>query len=158
MPLANNHPYPMSTRRRLDLMQQLFKVMSEIGNNLERTMIPSDGVITPLQCKALSYLLANHNATVGMLGKYMHLSSSAVAQLGDRLVAAKLVKRAPHPDDRRAVILDLTAKGRKTFLEFESQRKKGMTKIFEYLPEDDLEKIVGFFTKILKNTEHEKNS
>ena len=143
----------MSTRRRLDLMQQLFKVMNEIRDNLEYKIVQGDRMITPLQFKALSYLLAEPNATMGALGKYMHLSSSAAAQLGDRLVLAGLVKRMPHPDDRRAVLLGITSKGKKIFMEFESQHKKGMVKVFEYLPEDDLEKIVGFFTKILKNTE-----
>lgn len=55
--------------------------------------------------------IAAGNATTADLAAHLGISKQAAAQLTARLVAAGYVERRPHPDDRRARILRLTARG-----------------------------------------------
>ncbi|MGH8302928.1 MAG: MarR family winged helix-turn-helix transcriptional regulator [Steroidobacteraceae bacterium] len=47
-------------------------------------------------------------------GRQLRLSTSTMSGLVDRLVRDKLIRRAPHPSDRRLLLLQATPKGRKT--------------------------------------------
>ena len=54
--------------------------------------------------------------TMTELSRRMMVSNGATTSLVDRLEEDGLLKRAPHPGDRRATIIHLTAKGRTKFL------------------------------------------
>jgi DNA-binding MarR family transcriptional regulator len=51
----------------------------------------------------------------GELASDLELSSGAMTSRLDRLEEAGLVRRLPDPDDRRAVVVELTEKGRETW-------------------------------------------
>ena len=51
----------------------------------------------------------------GQLAKSFDLTSGAMTNRLDRLESEKLIRRLPDPDDRRGVIVELTAKGRKVW-------------------------------------------
>ena len=46
------------------------------------------------------------------LSAELGLTTSAVTALLDRLEGAALIRRAPHPNDRRSVVIELTSSGR----------------------------------------------
>lgn len=56
-----------------------------------------------------------HRASPGRLAKVEELSTGAMTNRLDRLEEAGLVRRLPDPDDRRAVQIELTAKGKRTW-------------------------------------------
>jgi DNA-binding MarR family transcriptional regulator len=58
---------------------------------------------------ALEHLEAAGSLTQRELGDRLSLTSGAVTMLADRLEAAGLVRRRPHPADRRYVVLELSA-------------------------------------------------
>jgi DNA-binding MarR family transcriptional regulator len=58
---------------------------------------------------------APHRASPGALAKIEELSTGAMTNRLDRLEQAGLVRRLPDPDDRRAVQVELTDKGRQTW-------------------------------------------
>ena len=58
---------------------------------------------------ALEHLEAAGSLTQRELGERLSLTSGAVTMLADRLEAAGLVRRRPHPGDRRYVVLELSA-------------------------------------------------
>lgn len=66
--------------------------------------------VTPLHGFAFARIAAG-NATTADLAHHLGISKQAAAQLTERLVAAGYVERRPHPADRRARILNLTARG-----------------------------------------------
>jgi DNA-binding MarR family transcriptional regulator len=47
------------------------------------------------------------------IGSRLQVHQTSVTNAVDRLEAAKLVRRTPHPDDRRATLVELTASGRR---------------------------------------------
>jgi DNA-binding MarR family transcriptional regulator len=68
--------------------------------------------------KALATLTqagAPYRSTPGKLSRRMELSSGAITNRLDRLEEAGLIRRLPDPDDRRGVLVELTAKGRRTY-------------------------------------------
>jgi DNA-binding MarR family transcriptional regulator len=57
------------------------------------------------------YHLANEPLTAGALRDRVGLSTGSTTALVDRLIQHDLVRRTPHPTDRRAVIVELTPDG-----------------------------------------------
>lgn len=66
--------------------------------------------ISETDLDALEYLEAEGPLTQRDLGERLSITSGAVTMLIDRLEAAGLVRRGPHPTDRRYVLLELTPK------------------------------------------------
>lgn len=56
-------------------------------------------------------LLSHGGATVGQLAAHLGVTKQAASQLVDELVAKGYVERQAHPDDARARLVVLTAKG-----------------------------------------------
>jgi DNA-binding MarR family transcriptional regulator len=70
--------------------------------------------------KALNHLrLADppHRHSVGQLAERAELSSGAMTNRLDRLEKAGLVRRLPDPEDRRGVLVELTAEGHRVWEE-----------------------------------------
>ena len=49
---------------------------------------------------------------MGVIGSRLQVHQTSVTNAVDRLEAAELVKRTPHPSDRRATIVEITEAGR----------------------------------------------
>lgn len=64
--------------------------------------------ISDTDLDALEHLEADETLTQRDLGDRLSLTSGAVTMLVDRLETAGLVRRRPHPTDRRYVLLALT--------------------------------------------------
>jgi DNA-binding MarR family transcriptional regulator len=60
----------------------------------------------------LEELLDRGPRTPGALARWLGLSTTAVTAVVDQLERRGLAARTPHPDDRRSVLVDLTADGR----------------------------------------------
>lgn len=70
--------------------------------------------ITAAQGMVLNFLGQADEVTARELGKRTSLDSATVTGILDRLEAAGLVERKPHPKDRRAILVCLTGSGKKT--------------------------------------------
>jgi DNA-binding MarR family transcriptional regulator len=80
----------------------------------------ADFGLTDGEWKALNHLwLAGppYRRPVGKLAKWAELSSGAMTNRLDRMEEAGLVRRVPDPDDRRGVLVELTAAGKKAWKE-----------------------------------------
>ncbi|GCD82454.1 hypothetical protein PTHTG4_15160 [Parageobacillus thermoglucosidasius] len=73
--------------------------------------------ITEVQLMILYTLWKRENIRLNDLAEKLNLSNSNVSSTVDRLVSAGLVARETSKEDRRAVILSLTDKGRQTIKE-----------------------------------------
>ncbi|MGH9621493.1 MAG: MarR family winged helix-turn-helix transcriptional regulator [Bryobacteraceae bacterium] len=61
----------------------------------------------------LELLLHKGSQPVNVIGKKILLTSGSITTAIDRLESRKLVRRTPHPEDRRAHLVELTKTGRK---------------------------------------------
>ncbi len=72
----------------------------------------ADTGLTSAQAGALFLIPAEGGASVNAISEGLGLAQSATSVLVQRLEAASLIERQTDPDDRRAVLLTLTTRGR----------------------------------------------
>lgn len=70
--------------------------------------------LTPALFAVLSFVVARESAIQQEIGRTIGIDPSTMVALVDRLEAAGLAKRRPHPDDRRAREVVITPKGLRT--------------------------------------------
>ena len=68
--------------------------------------------VTAVQAMTLAFLAKEDDVTSGSLGNRIQLDSATLTGIIDRLARAGLVERKNNPDDRRAVLICLTEKGK----------------------------------------------
>jgi DNA-binding MarR family transcriptional regulator len=68
--------------------------------------------VTAAQGMVLSFLAEEDDVTSGSLGSRVQLDSATLTGIIDRLARAGLVERKRHPEDRRAIRICLTDKGK----------------------------------------------
>jgi len=77
------------------------------------------------------------------------ISSGAMTNRLDRLEAAGLIRRAPHPDDRRGVLVSLTDKGRKLIDQALEAHVENQRQILSGLTPAEQESLAGLLEKLL---------
>ena len=69
--------------------------------------------VTASQAMVLNFLGEEDRILARSLGQKLQISSATMTGILDRLEKSALVERQPHPDDRRAILICLTGKGRR---------------------------------------------
>lgn len=129
-------------------IEQFMKIMRMIHRTaLPKNILEMDGAITPLQLEALLYLRRYSRSTVSALGKYLQLSSSATAQLTDRLAKTTFIKRENNPHDHRSVTLLLTPKGGRIFPKLHKVHIEKMKGLLALMPKKDVKELTRIFGK-----------
>lgn len=81
----------------------------------ERTSLSSRSYmrLNETDMKALRYVIAAKNSgvlvTAGMLAEHLQVSTASITKMLDRLEKAHHITRSQHPNDRRAVVISITA-------------------------------------------------
>jgi DNA-binding MarR family transcriptional regulator len=90
--------------------RDLGAILQEFGLERDRmrAALARRAGISQTDLDALEHLEAAGSLTQRELGERLSLTSGAVTMLADRLEAAALVRRRPHPADRRYVVLELS--------------------------------------------------
>ena len=94
------------------LIARLARMMGAVGARIDAGLAPYDlkvGEFDVLACLRRSG--TPYELTPTVLGRQLLLSSGAMTNRLDRLEGAGLIRRRPDPDDRRGVIVWLTAEG-----------------------------------------------
>ncbi len=94
--------------------------ISGLSRRLQRSMDETlaEFGLDSAEHKALSSLAQAgepYRSTPGKLARRMDLSSGAMTNRLDRLQEAGLIRRLPDPDDRRGLLIELTAQGRRLY-------------------------------------------
>ncbi|MFM9597038.1 MarR family winged helix-turn-helix transcriptional regulator, partial [Streptomyces scabiei] len=76
---------------------------------------------------------------------HLGISTASTTKLLDRLTASGHVERRPHPHDRRARIVVITAAARAEFFRLFAQRMTRMRGAMESFSDDELRAIGRFF-------------
>lgn len=113
---------------------------------------------TALQFQALHLLFHKPNIMVGELAKQLFLSSASTAQLTDRLVIMKWIRRIRDNKDRRVIKLVLTPRGETELALIRQKATNNMREVFSKIPHKDLEELIRIQTDILSNLEQITNN
>ena len=76
-------------------------------------------------------------------------SSGGMTQILDRLERSGLVARAPDPDDRRRVVVELTAAGKRTADEANATYMRERQELLAELSDDEIEQLDAAVTRLL---------
>jgi len=90
-----------------------------------------------------------YRSSPGQLSKDEWLSSGAMTNRLDKLEEAGLVQRLPDPDDRRALLVELTEKGHKVWLESVGVQASKEAAIAAALDRKELKELNGLLRKVL---------
>jgi DNA-binding MarR family transcriptional regulator len=90
--------------------------------------------VTLPQFRALVVLASRGPVNSGALAEELSVHASTCTRLCDRLLAKGLLTRAPHPDNRREVVLAITATGRAIVDRVTAARRREIARIVARVP------------------------
>jgi DNA-binding MarR family transcriptional regulator len=90
-----------------------------------------------------------YRRSAGQLAKIAELSSGAMTNRLDRLEQAGFVQRIPDPNDRRGVLVELTAAGRKKWLESTGAEAEREALIAAALTKAEKEQLNGLLRRLM---------
>lgn len=122
-----------------DILLALRRIMRSM-DIASRQLISEYGLTTP-QLLCLQHLQEQGPMTTGLLAQAVSLSSATVTGILDRMERRGLVTRERRPEDKRRVLVAVTATGRVASDAAPSYLAKHLTQALERLPEDDRAEI-----------------
>lgn len=141
----------------LKTIEEFMQVMREFHKLiLPKNISDTENSLTPLQLEALLYLRIHPKSIVSTLGKYLQLSSSATAQLTDRLAKVGFIKREDDLQDRRAVLLSLTPKGDRVSARVHKAHMEKIKGLLASIPEKNINELTQIFKKFHQEFEGKK--
>jgi DNA-binding MarR family transcriptional regulator len=108
--------------------------------------------LTLLQAQVLRVLRRGPLLT-GQLATELRITAPAITQLTDRLIRKGLIERQAAVDDRRCVMVALSAKGRRLVDQFRRQRSQIFTGALAYLRDDEQAQVVEGLSKVIEALE-----
>jgi len=91
-----------------------------------------------------------HRRSAGDLARIADLSSGAMTNRLDQLEEAGLVRRVPDPDDRRGVLVELTAKGRRLHQEAIGVQAEKEALLAAALTEREKERLNDLLRRVMR--------
>lgn len=82
-------------------------------------------------------ILRDRTPRMAELATYLGLERSTLTGLVDRAEARGLLRRTRSEEDRRAMIVELTDRGREVTVEVWADVRRGMLPVYEHLGDDD---------------------
>ncbi|MEI4831895.1 MarR family transcriptional regulator [Bacillus sp. FJAT-53711] len=104
--------------------------------------------LTPPQFYILKILSHYGTSRATELAKIMYVKPSAITVMIDRLIDQELVLRYHDKNDRRVVVIELTAKGKDVVEEAMTARNQHIAKYFSQLEVQEREDLLRLFEKL----------
>lgn|SRR5690349_8442789 len=92
----------------------LMRVHQLVLSRLDAVLKPHDLTFARYEALVLLAFTQNGSLPLGKMGERLQVHPTSVTPIVDRLEASGLVRRRPHPVDRRAVLAEITPAGRTT--------------------------------------------
>lgn len=118
----------------------------------ERDRVSVAGITLPGML-ILHKIIREGEQRLGDLAGQLDFTSGAITALSDKLEAGGYTVRRRKEDDRRTVLLDITAKGREVAERNSNIGARCITLLFEGFTEEELELQSRFYERIISNLE-----
>jgi DNA-binding MarR family transcriptional regulator len=146
--------YKMASVSRKDVSHAMAQLMPHIMRGVQLDFFVKRGV-TQTQFLLLASIHAYTRCTMGTLARNLHVSMPTVSGIVDRLVRSGYLRRIHRPDDRRQVAVELTAKGRVFFQDFQGVVRRRWEQVLKALSSTKLEAFYDVLTTIRERLEQE---
>lgn len=132
--------------------EQLAQAIERLGLTLLRQRSRMDATeptpLTVTQRLALTLAVEEGPLRLGELAERMGATEPTATRTVDSLASAGLVQRAPHPDDRRGVLIDATKHGTRLL----AHRRRRFRELIESglaeMPDDDQERLTDLLHEL----------
>lgn len=132
-------PGPASRQAAVSAWLRLLKVQALCEREIRRTL--GDGFTLP-QFDVLNQLARRPEGMTSVeLARQLVTTAGNLTGIVDRLEREGLVRRTPHPADRRAVRLTLTARGRRVVRAAVPTHHRTVARLMAALPRRDVERL-----------------
>lgn len=133
-----------------DTSAKIKRLMAQASQDQDK-----DRIATFFQLQVLAYLSHNENVTPSQIADNFFMSSSAVAQLIDRLITSKWVLRIHDEKDRRVVHLSLTNEGKTELERLKKIKRERLEPLLKHLSEEDLKQLIAILDRVYSSMSNE---
>ena len=127
----------------LDRIEKALEVVHQIAERelLAASRTDGDG-LTAAQIRVLRHVHLHRRPSVRSIAEGLMVSPPAATQLVNKLVAKGLVARSERKEDRRAVDVELTPRGRRLARRLMAERRKHLSRLLSRMPAAAREELV----------------
>lgn len=108
-----------------------------------KSLAALEGTLTVPQFRLLVVLRGRGPTNLSRLAEELAVNPSTAMRMIDRLVAAGLVQRSVHPDDRREILVRLTRSGHAVVRKVTAIRRTEITRIVQSMPTGSRSSLVA---------------
>lgn len=132
--------------------EQLAQAIERLGLTLLRQRSRMDASeptpLTVTQRLALTIVVDEGPLRLGELAERMGATEPTATRTVDSLTSAGLVRRAPHPDDRRGVLIDATKRGTRVLAHRRHRLRELIESGLAEMPDDDQERLADLLDEL----------
>jgi len=131
----------------------LCRILVILGRDLVSRL---DALIAPEQLAELEYRLLlmlfarGGTASPGGLCVLLTQSPANVTRIANRLAERDLITRTPHAEDRRRMVLSLTAPGERLVRRLLPRLTSGLVRLFDGFDSDDRARFLDYLLRLLR--------
>ena len=137
------------TKPRHGILRLINRIRVELVDALDRELAPFD--ISAPQLFVLSSVANREADSAAGLCKSISYDPGAMTRMIDRLQQKGLVRRVPHPDDRRAMNLELTVAGKALFPQLVAAKERVQAQFLRGFSRDDTHTLETLLHRMLAN-------
>jgi DNA-binding MarR family transcriptional regulator len=138
-----------SAASRHGITRLINRVRVELIDALDRELAPYD--ITAPQLIVLASVANGEADSAAGLCKTISYDPGAMTRMIDRLQQKGLVRRIPHPDDRRAMNLELTVAGKALYPQLLATKERVTAQFLRGFSQDEVAVLERFLHRMLEN-------
>jgi DNA-binding MarR family transcriptional regulator len=140
---------PAGATPRHGILRLINRVRVELIDALDRELAPFD--ISAPQLFVLSSVANREADSAAGLCKSISYDPGAMTRMIDRLQQKGLVRRVPHPDDRRAMNLELTVAGKALFPQLAAAKDRVQAQFLRGFSKDEAHALESLLHRMLAN-------
>jgi DNA-binding MarR family transcriptional regulator len=140
---------PAPTTPRYGILRLVNRVRVELIDALDRELSAFD--ISAPQLFVLASVANGEADSASSLCKTISYDPGAMTRMIDRLQQKGLVRRVPHPEDRRAINLELTVAGKALFPQLMAAKERVQARLFRGFSDEDVRRLESLLHRMLAN-------
>jgi DNA-binding MarR family transcriptional regulator len=121
---------------------EALRTLSRLFTDLQTLNFACCDVQSATQCTVLTTLDREGDLTLTALTRTLNLDKAWLSRTTDQMVEEGLLIKAPHPSDRRALLLNLTDAGRQSARNLNDQLNAQAQRVLNRLPAEERVQVV----------------
>ncbi|KOP79949.1 MarR family winged helix-turn-helix transcriptional regulator [Cytobacillus solani] len=127
----------------MENLRELFQIMTRRFGFLDKNCCSVGGVnVSIIHSHILYEIDKQHHPSIQQVAETLGTDITTFSRQIQALVKMNLVKKTPHPDDKRVYILSLTVEGKYVATTIDQQMKTYLNDVFSHMNEFEKETVI----------------